>query len=105
MGVMKQASASGQSLAEDMSDTGEEMLRVHYVIKEHRPSTPDDVHTCLHSSFPYSFDGLIFTLDKAHVFGCDRFLFKWRYEGAIHCDIQLNPEKSVPIVSKVYECR
>ena len=82
VGLMKQV--YDQSLAKDASVPDEEMLTVHFAIKQHLKSTPEGIQTCLESAFPYPNDGLIFTPDKAYVFGPDPLIFKWQ---SVQCDV------------------
>ncbi|XP_028392639.1 uncharacterized protein LOC114517180 [Dendronephthya gigantea] len=88
-----------------MSYDDGKMLTVHCAIKGHRPSTPDDIQRCLQSAFPYPFDGLIFTPDKAYIFGRDPLMFKWQNEDDLHCDLQLNPTGDKSDSFDVFKCR
>ncbi|CAB4020274.1 2 -5 RNA ligase [Paramuricea clavata] len=94
--VMNQASTDDQSQANHKSSLVKEMLTVHCAIKGHRESTPEDILTCLNTEFPYSCDGLVFTPDKAYVFGPDPLTFKWQSEDDIHCDIRLSFTENEP---------
>ena len=88
--VMKQASADDQSSGNHESGLSSETLTVHCVIKGHRQSTPGDILACLDTAFPYSCDGLVFSPDKAYVFGPDPLMFKWQSEDDVHCNIRFN---------------
>jgi hypothetical protein len=84
--VMKLASADNDSSADQklQSFHAEEnslnKLVVNYVLKEHKPSTPDEVLKFLGAipQLPCPCDGLIFTPSTAYVFGPDPLLFKWQ---------------------------
>jgi hypothetical protein len=83
--VMDQASANVKCAEEESLDN----LVVHCVLKEHKPSIPDEVLKLLGalSQQSYPCDGLIFTPNTAYVFGPDPLLFKWQREDCIYCDI------------------
>ena len=106
--VMKEASSDNISSPSVSSDP---RLTILCALKGHRPSTPEDIQRCLDSTFPYSCDGLVFTPDKAYLFGPDPLLFKWQRQDDIHCDLQLshviqrNPFKLLTNTSEVSECR
>ena len=93
--VMKQASADDKSLANrklqsvHAEGNNRNELVVNCVLKEHKPSTPDEVLKFLGAVPQLSCpsDGLIFTPNTAYVFGPDPLLFKWQREDSIHCDI------------------
>ena len=103
--VMKEASSGNQSSA----SLNSKLLIVHCAVKGHRQSTPEDFQRCLDCTFPYSCDGLVFTPDKAYLFGPDPLMFKWQSEDDVHCDIQLvvrrDPFKPLTNTSEVHECR
>ena len=100
--VIKEASSSNQSSASLNSD-----LIIHCAVKGHQQSTPEDIRRCLDSTFPYSCDGLVFTPDKAYLFGPDPLMFKWQSEDDVHCDIVVrrDPFESLINTSEVHECR
>ena len=93
--VMMQALVDDQSLANHESGLSSETLTVHCIIKGHRQSTPRDILACLDNEFPYPCDGLVFTPDKAYVFGPDPLMFKWQSEDDVHCNIRLNYTEKV----------
>ncbi len=103
--VMKQASTDDQSSNNDKSNFLKELTRLHCAVKGHRQSTPEDIQTCLDTEFPYPCNGLVFTPDKAYVFGPDPLMFKWQSVDDVHCDVQLDSSKNVSDKSKVTECR
>ena len=82
-------------------------LTVHCALKGHRKSTPRTILTCLDTAFPYPSDGLVFTPDKAYLFGPDPLLFKWQSEDDVRCDIQ--PSRVIQpfqlLNKEVIECR
>ena len=98
--VMKQASADDkanqklQSVHAEGNNQNE--LVVNCVLKEHKPSTPDEVLKFLGAVPQLSCpcDGLIFTPNTAYVFGPDPLLFKWQSEYSIHCDNPVEDLKS-----------
>ena len=81
--VMEEASSDNQFLASLDSD----LLIIHCAVKGHKQSTPEDIQWCLDSTFPYPCDGLVFTPDKAYLFGPDPLMFKWQSEDDVHCDV------------------
>lgn len=101
--VMNQASADNQTSANHESDLVNEKFTIHCAIKGHRESTPEDILTCLNTEFPYHCDGLVFTPDKAYVFGPDPLTFKWQSEDDVHCDIRLNHTDPRSYKSKVFD--
>ena len=88
--IMKQASTNDQFSATLGSSPNNQTLTVYCTMKGHRQSTTEDILRCLDTEFPYSCDGLIFTPDKAYVFGPDPLMFKWQCEEDVHGDIRLN---------------
>ena len=91
--VMKEASANDQSSLVENSDP--QKLTIHCSVKGHRQSTPEDIKRCLDTNYPYACDGLIFTPDKAYVFGPDPLMFKWQSEIDIHCNILIRFAKAL----------
>ena len=104
--VIKEASSSNQSSASLNSD-----LIIHCAVKGHQQSTPEDIRRCLDSTFPYSCDGLVFTPNKAYLFGPDPLMFKWQSEDDVHCYIQLVVKRNLlklhtsDNTSQVHGCR
>ena len=100
--VMKQASADNTSTANQKSqsvlveENNLNELVVNCVVKEHQPSSPDQVLKFLRtlSHLPYPCDGLVFTPNTAYVFGPDPLLFKWQSEDSVHCDILIKDLES-----------
>ena len=108
--VMKEASADDQSSIVQNLDP--QKLTIHCSAKGHRQSTPEDIKRCLDTEYPYACDGLVFTPDKAYVFGPDPLMFKWQSENDIHCDILIKFSKTSFGIShyghdnsEVFECR
>ncbi len=100
--VMKQASADNTSTANQKSqsvlpeESNLNELVVNCVVKEHKPSSPNQVLKFLRtlSHLPYPCDGLVFTPNTAYVFGPDSLLFKWQSEDSVHCDILIKDLES-----------
>ena len=89
LSVIREASADDQSSFVQNSDP--QKLTIHCSVKGHRQSTPEDIKRCLDTKYPYACDGLIFTPDKAYVFGPDPLMFKWQSDIDIKSVIS-NPE-------------
>ena len=89
--VMKQAHDDSSAEENSLNE-----LVVNCVLKEHKPSTPDEVLTFLGAvpQLPCACDGLIFTPSTAYVFGPDPLLFKWQSQDSAHCDILVQDLKS-----------
>ena len=93
--VVEQACTDSKLQSVCVEENNLSRLMVNCVVKEHKPSVPDEVLKFLGavSQHSYPCDGLIFTPNTAYVFGPNPLLFKWQSEDSIHCDILLDDLK------------